>query len=422
MTTRPDFPGIVSDWLVDQAGQQSPAYLDEVLTRTSRTRQRSAWSSLERWLPMETTLRFSAVPRIAWVTVLIALLALAGVALVVVGSQQRHLPPLFGPARNGPIVFGGTDQDIYRLDPVTGSAVALITGATSDSAPLLSPDGTELLFLRGAVADPASGLKTGTLMVASDDGSNVRALTGQLTNIYEAAWSHEGSRVVVSSDVQGKPALQVFDAKGTTQPRLIDIGGMTALYLAFRPGDREITFRGSLGATDGLYAVGIDGAGLRTIVPPGTGDYASLSPDGTKIAYQVWNGARSGTGGTVHVADVSTGADTTPAFLPAPGGAVIDDAPVWSPDGSRLLFVRYTGGGFHLAVAAAAGGPVVEIGPVVPSTATRVYAQFSPDGMSVLAYYAIDSSTWLLDPTGSTPARRLPKTMVEPAAWQRLAP
>ena len=80
MTARDDFNGIVSDWLDDQAGRGAPDYLDEVLARTTRTRQRPAWSSLERWLPVQTTLRFIPVPRVAWVLSMLALVAAIGVA------------------------------------------------------------------------------------------------------------------------------------------------------------------------------------------------------------------------------------------------------------------------------------------------------------------------------------------------------
>ena len=49
------FERTLSDWLDEQAGRGVPDYLDEVLARTTRTRQRPAWSSLERWLPMDPT-------------------------------------------------------------------------------------------------------------------------------------------------------------------------------------------------------------------------------------------------------------------------------------------------------------------------------------------------------------------------------
>ena len=125
-----------------------------------------------------------------------------------------------------------------------------------------------------------------------------------------------------------------------------------------------------------------------------------LSPDGTKIAYTAWDGST----GTVHVVDVATGRDTIPAFDPPSGGGVIDEASGWSPDGSRLMFVTASRQPtVHLVVAPAdGGGRVVEIGPAHGRrTDVRIYApRSSPDGTSVLVYYGVDRSTWLLDPTG----------------------
>ena len=417
MTQHDGFDRTLFDWLDEQAGRGTPTYLDDVLARTTRTRQRPAWSSLERWLPMQTTLRLTPAPRMAWLLVVAALLAAVLVAVLVAGSRTQPLPAPFGLARNGVVVFGGTDNDIYRLDPVSGTATALITGSTADSAPLLSPDGTRILFLRDAVLNPATDGKAATILTANVDGSNVKALTGSLANILDAAWSHDGSMIIVSADLNGSPALQLFSVGGTTPPLVIDTGGMADDLLAFRPGDRELTFHGAKGDVSGLYAVGVDGRGVRTIVPRDV-EAAVLSPDGTKIAYTLWDGST----GTVHVADVATGRDTIPAFDPPSGGGVIDEVDGWSPDGSRLMFDRWRGSSsFHLAVAPSSGGHVVEIGPGVPTNLAD-HAQFSPDGTSVLAYYGIDKSTWLLDPTGSTRDRQLSSTIAERSSWQRLAP
>jgi Tol biopolymer transport system component len=206
---------------------------------------------------------------------------------------------------------------------------------------------------------------------------------------------------------------------GSIQPQVINVGEMAAIYLAFRPGDRELTFRGLTNDTAGLYAVGVDDRGFRTVLPARTGNFASLSPDGTKIAYQVWDG----TTGIIHVVNVDTGLDSIPSLDRGTTAGLIDDAPAWSPDGTRLLFARYHGPlGFHLAVVPATGGPVVEIGPSMPSNSTRPFAEFSPDGTSVIAYFQADHSTWMLDPTGSAKDVQLPATIAQKASWQRLAP
>ena len=50
MTTNDAFERNLSIWLHEDAEYHVPEHLEEVLQRTEATRQRPAWSSLERWL------------------------------------------------------------------------------------------------------------------------------------------------------------------------------------------------------------------------------------------------------------------------------------------------------------------------------------------------------------------------------------
>ena len=423
MNLHDGFDRTVSDWLDEQAGHGMPGYLDEILVKTTRSRQRPWWASLERLLPVQTTLRLSPVPRLAWLLVVLGLIVVLGVAAVAIGSRYHQPAPPFGLARNGPILYGATDDDIYALDPVTGASTALITGSAGDHRPLLSPDGTKLLFLRDSTSrEQGFGPLMPMIMVANGDGSDIRAVTEplKLAGVQNIAWSHDGTMVAVISDVDSKAAIQVFRVDGSSPPVVLDTPGLTEInYLAFRAGDRELTFRGATPETASMFAVGPNGSGYRTIAHVTDGDGASLSPDGTKIAYQTWDGTR----GVIHVVDVDNGLDTIPAFDPPSTASLVDDTPAWSPDGTRFLFIRYdVGADNHLVVASATGGPRVQIGPAMPNAAKTVSAQFSPDGSRVLAYYSADGSTWLLDPAGSGGDVRMESTITDVSSWQRLAP
>ena len=109
MTTNDVFGRNLSTWLHEDAEHHVPDHLAEVLQRTAATRQRPAWSSLERWLPMDTTLRPRTLPlpsagRLLLVAALLILAALAVIAIgrmaipatrsVRVGAQRldRHQP------------------------------------------------------------------------------------------------------------------------------------------------------------------------------------------------------------------------------------------------------------------------------------------------------------------------------------------
>ena len=81
MTQRRDVDRLLSTWSEDAYSPPAPAYLTKVLERTRRTRQRRAWASLERWLPMCRHDRSAGRARA---------LRLAWILLIVVGPRRRR--------------------------------------------------------------------------------------------------------------------------------------------------------------------------------------------------------------------------------------------------------------------------------------------------------------------------------------------
>ena len=186
----------------------------------------------------------------------------------------------------------------------------------------------------------------------------------------------------------------------------------------WRPNGHEIVFlRQWLWLIDqiGLYLVRSDGTGLRAIAQPTVDGPTrfSLSPDGSKVAYTI--GAANH--GQIHVVDVDTGADRQVAF----DGTAADVRPHWSPDGTRLVFERSSGGTYQLMIGSATGGPVTGIGPTRPDKTGGAEVQFSPDGASIVAFYNADKTSWLLDPAGG-PGTKLAYDAVSPSTWQPAAP
>ena len=160
--------------LMSELAQASvPDYFDDMLRQTGRARQRPAWASPERWLPMDVVAR--PVParapalRPLLVLLLIGILIAAGLALYA-GSQRTKLPEPFGPARNGLILTANADQDIVSIDPVTGSTQLLVSGPTQDIAPWLTRDGQHFMFVR------LNGADVGSYWLANADGSDARAV------------------------------------------------------------------------------------------------------------------------------------------------------------------------------------------------------------------------------------------------------
>ena len=63
-------------------GQARPDYLPDIVAQAGRTRQRPAWTFLERWLPMDIAVRRQGVPRAVLAFAVLALLITLLVATV----------------------------------------------------------------------------------------------------------------------------------------------------------------------------------------------------------------------------------------------------------------------------------------------------------------------------------------------------
>ena len=137
--------------LTELAAPRTPDYFDDLLGQTAATRQRPAWTFLERWLPMVDIARqpdpHAAGPAAddrSWAP---AHRPDPGHRRGAVIGSRRNVPAPFGPARNGLVAYA-QDGDIYTADPVTGKAVAIVTGPETDLGPVCSLDGTRIAFER----------------------------------------------------------------------------------------------------------------------------------------------------------------------------------------------------------------------------------------------------------------------------------
>jgi Tol biopolymer transport system component len=413
----------VSDWLHADAEHRVPEHLDAVLRRTRTERQRPAWSSLERWLPVQTTLRFTPAPRVAWLLVVLGLILAIGATALWIGTRQR-LPQPFGPARNGAIVMSH-DGDIYALDSVTHAARLLVGGAAFDFGPAFSRDGTKLMFLRGS----ANGLDEGlALAVANADGSGVRELTSAVPGLDWADWSSDSKQIAfLSQPVADGPRLinvANVDGSGVTTLNV----GRSAHFLSWLPPlGGEIVFRGEqLTPADpppGLFAVHPDGSGLRQLsTTPGTDEFdymtPAVAPDGTRVTYTSHFGYAH-----IHVLDLVTGRDIV---MPDPANGFTNQfgSAYFSPDGRLLGYLRefLDDKTYQFVVAPSDGSGIgTLIGPRLREPTGDVNYTFTPDGTAVIVDYDVAGTVRLL-PVDGSPGSVLGKGTLAFADIQRLAP
>jgi dipeptidyl aminopeptidase/acylaminoacyl peptidase len=406
MITNDAFERTVANWLHTDAEHRVPDHLDAVLRLTSAERQRPAWSSLERWLPVDTTFRprFFQAQRLSQVVLIGAvILALVGALLFYAGSQQRRLPPPFGPARNGIILSSG-NGDIVEVDPTTLARRTLISGPTFDFGPLFARDGTKFLFLRGAPPDCGTSDCGLYVMAAKADGSDVRQLTPGMPMLDWADWSPDGSKIAfLTADPKGAGrVLAVIDADGSGLQ--VDTVGRP-LYPAgwLPPNGDEIVIR-SDDAPVGIFAVHLDGTGLRLLTTRpahSRDDYqeVTVSQDGRLIAYR--DDGDPG-GFQEHILDLATGIDR---ILPGPKG---QRGGTFSPDGTKIAYLRGVNGDLmQLVVAPVDGsstgrllGKAAAMGPDGPTISN---ASWTADGTAILANYSSEQVARLVPIDGAKP-------------------
>jgi Tol biopolymer transport system component len=428
MTANDRFDRSMSSWLRDDATFRVPDHLDEVLRITSATPQRPAWSSLERWLPVDTTFRprFFNLPQPGRLVLVAALvIALLGLLVFAIGSRQQRLPPPFGPARNGILLSSG-DGDIYAVDPVTAKSSVVIGGSDFDFGATFSRDGTKFMFLRGATGcgKHDCGL---ILMVANADGTAVRELTRGLQGLDWQDWSPDGTRIAILAQPSGSDGhvIKVVNVDGSGI-RTLDVGRPAHEISWLPPDGAEIVFRGEQPSADdpppGIFAVRPDDQRVRPLTTrPATDadDYQNVgvSADGSAVTYSA-----GGDFFQVHILSLQTGEDRV---LPHPARDAQFGA-AFSPDGRMIAYVRFYPDGFvQLVVAPTDGsGMGIAVGPRVRlaqgGESINNYT-WSPDGTAILANYDADKTARLVPIDGSPPIELTQGELALPA-YQRLAP
>jgi dipeptidyl aminopeptidase/acylaminoacyl peptidase len=235
------------------------------------------------------------------------------------------------------------------------------------------------------------------LLVKWNAGQNWSPLTSDSLVELQAAWSPDLTRVLYSAQApvtQRTPtaALYLMNVDGSERVRLTDDSSMVR-FPAFVPGSRRVVFEWSRGGRQQVWALDSAGAAPRQLTQTPTANMApSVSPDGRRIVYV---SSREGSPGHstwgVYSAAVD-GTDERPV-LSVPAGQRVD-APIYSPDGRSLYFLRTEQGRpptqrvYRRAVDVTPGDTAVAVSP--PALFIRSFS-VSADG-GVLALNVLEAA------------------------------
>jgi dipeptidyl aminopeptidase/acylaminoacyl peptidase len=431
MTTPRRFEQDVPALLADLYLAGIPDYRDDLVRQVAGTRQRPAWTFPGRWLPMELTTARVATTRLPirqlGVLALIAILVAALLAAYI-GTHQQKLPPPFGVARNGAMVYG-SGGDIYRLDPTTGVSTALVTGPETDQVPMYSRDGTRFAFFR----QTGSGPTTYRLVVANSDGTGQRVIsTDPVTFDYSINWSADG-RSIILDDTHGH--VTRLDTVGNVPPQNITYPEVRDIIALRPPAEGELLFRTVTAHGWSLQLLDTDGTHARPVFPAGgtslrEGDYTQYewSPDGSKLAFRLHPDASDDF--RIYIANAD---GTGVRRLTKETGIECECDYFWSPDSTQIVFNRWRNdpstGDWHvlpLGIVSVDDGVVRDIGPQPPDEGAEF--AFSPDGESITwlprrspdAIGTTKDQPLLLNVTDGS-SRTISVGVDSPPDWQRLA-
>jgi Tol biopolymer transport system component len=244
-------------------------------------------------------------------------------------KDQVILYTAFDPETGRGRTFGMSPDGTARV-PVSSTSI-------DEVSPVLSPDGKRIAVVRIVDTLPQ-------VFVTDADGSYARLATNVLGGAFWPSWTSDGASIMFSNF--GELKTWMVHADGTNAHRMTEAEADEQLPALSPDGTRVVftsarQFSGTYRVFE-LFTMNIDGTNVQRLTTSpdltmGYNIYARWSPDGSRIAF-----LRSINGGVTHVFIMS--ADGS-GMRQLTNGDLNDLGLAWSPDGKQLAISRESIGG-----------------------------------------------------------------------------
>jgi Tol biopolymer transport system component len=264
---------------------------------------------------------------------------------------------------------------LTAVEPDTDSTWSLTTPplwSTGDSAPVFSPDGSQIAFVRGAV----EGVED--IFVMSADGDDLTQVTSDSTTIHGLTWGQDGDRLVYSARRGGMAGLWTVSLDGGI-PELVRPANEGTLFSQPTLSSTNLAYTQESAELD-VWKLSrpnrrtpFEAEPLFTSTQLDT--HPSISPSGERVAFvseragtpEVWMGQFNDSGLTQ---------------ITSLDGPQIHSI-AWSPDGTQLCFVVREKGQTDLFTVPASGGQATRL---TQSETHELVPRWSRDGRWI--YYS----------------------------------
>jgi len=306
--------------------------------------------------------------------------------------------------RDGVIVFADSTRGLIQVSAAGGVASPLTTIDPSRKEivhvlPSFLPDGRHFLYLRASSIPENSGVYVGSLNAKPEEQDSKRLLSTTYGPVYVPSSDSDSGQVLFLR--QGTLMVQPFDARrlalsGEVVPVAEKVGSFLDYGFFSASSNGVLVYRSGVGLDYQLTWFDRQGRMLAKVAEPGRYNSLALSPDGRRVAVSRTNPENT-PNWDVWLLDVTRNTSTRLTYE-----QVRATYPIWSADGSSVIFDSIRGGEVSLYLKLSSGAGDDQL--LLKSDAGYKYATSSSRDGRFLLYTVENPETktdlWMLPMQG----------------------